>query len=1374
LIQKLLMSLLSLFMMVASSISPAITVDGGGSVEPKVPAGVAGAAVERFATLDAGGAAFATMSVLWVEIDGRRVFEDAWGSGTLETLTFKVGVKPEDATTLQLGERRFALHPTDVITVRGFNGRFAMSDLDKATSTLALDGTVQATFVAEKASRLLRTEGGLARPIAPENPTVKTQERLAYVVLGGTREIDVVTLQTGMGQRLETNAKKRDPANPIAGFPAAWVRVNGELLKDYAWSDGLVDAIEFQIPATGDQGVVVNASGQALAAAPGERVVVRGFAGTYVAYQVPGGWRVKLDGYAERVTTAPRGTQSDPIGLPGTLPPVASFGWTPLYPTTSSEVTFIDYSYDPDGGQIVSWAWNFGDGSTSNLPCHVQGVSAGTCPRHRFAAPGAYNVTLEVRDNTLMTNFVKQTIVVGNTPPVADFEFTPKNATDLDLVQFIDRAYDLDGHVVEWRWDFGDGSSSQLPNPKHKFADNGTWTVTLVVVDDKGNVSAPSRKVVGVANVPPTASFVLSPGDPTSLETVLFTDTSQDRDGTIARRAWTINGEAVSQNASFSHVFRASGEARITLTVADNDGAESTATRVVQVRNRDPVVNFRCTTGPVTTSTRFECTDDSTDADGTIAKRTWDFCDGASFVRGPSDVTISHTILQRGACFVRLTVEDGRGGVASGRLDFTVANSPPVVDFTSIPASGAAPSLSLVTFTDRSYDPDEGDVITSRLWRFGDGKTDTRTVARNVYERPGTYNVTLTVHEAATGESASLTKPFVVLNQRPRILLLAATPVEPEVNQTVRFNATVQDRDGSVVSFTWNMGDGTNLTGLNVLHRFRTPGQYTVTGTAVDDAGGVTTAVLNVRVLHAKPKAAFTFAPAIPRPGETVVFTDASTPVGAPLSSWEWRFGDGLVLRGPSVSRSFGAAGTYSVQLRIQDGLGQTNATDRTLRVNAPPTASFTQDRSIIFSGESVTFTPTAADSDGGIARLEWRFGDGQTAVVTGAPTPIAHVFAVPGSYKVTLTAVDIDGANVTTLPSNLVVRNRAPTVSLVASPGLVVLEGQAVTFLGSANDPDGTIASARYTFGDGRSATGSLDAIHQFNTSGIYTTRLTVTDNGGLTATAQVSITVMSANPVTVRGRIVYPDGEGADLSRGFAISGRLSNLPLGTGAVVAHPNGTFETTLAAGAWRAGQRVDFSIVESATLIAVNPSTVLASKATLVDLGRFVLLERLSFKSAGILDEANRGWPVLSDPVWLGATDNQPAGATYVSDPGAPILLAINATWSNGRAARGVTLEYTWSWLASRQVLGDAEIAEATGSQFIPTHEGSVEMPKLPGQVTSLVPMHAPGWYRWTASLTFTNAELGVTIRSLNGVSGYVYVDPGGATTAVAGFKGLP
>lgn len=162
---------------------------------------------------------------------------------------------------------------------------------------------------------------------------------------------------------------------------------------------------------------------------------------------------------------------------------------------------------------------------------------------------------------------------------------------------------------------------------------------------------------------------------------------------------------------------------------------------------------------------------------------------------------------------------------------------------------------------------------------------------------------------------------------------------------------------------------------------------------------------------------------------------------------------------------------------------------------NAKPLATFSVNRSSGTPPLEVQFDASASrDPDGTIKSYSWVFGDGDT----GTGNEVTHMFADEGTYTTTLTVKDDEGAE-DTFSQNISVSSdsQPPVASFEVDPksGEVPL---IVSFDASASvDPDGSIASYEWEFGDGKSGSG-VTVDHTFDGSGIYKVKLTVTDTGG------------------------------------------------------------------------------------------------------------------------------------------------------------------------------------------------------------------------------------------------------------------------------------
>ncbi len=168
---------------------------------------------------------------------------------------------------------------------------------------------------------------------------------------------------------------------------------------------------------------------------------------------------------------------------------------------------------------------------------------------------------------------------------------------------------------------------------------------------------------------------------------------------------------------------------------------------------------------------------------------------------------------------------------------------------------------------------------------------------------------------------------------------------------------------------------------------------------------------------------------------------------------------------------------------------------------NQPPTAAFTaaNDRlTVALDGTSST------DADGAVVSWVWDLGDGAT--VHGAT--VAHAYDAPGTYRVTLTVTDDDGATAQ-IGQDVTVVTGLPTADFALTGDRlgVVVDASA------SSDPDGTLTAYDWSFGDGSSATG-VTASHVYDEPGTYTVTLVVTDDDGQTATASQDVTVVTGEP--------------------------------------------------------------------------------------------------------------------------------------------------------------------------------------------------------------------------------------------------------------------
>jgi PKD repeat protein len=181
------------------------------------------------------------------------------------------------------------------------------------------------------------------------------------------------------------------------------------------------------------------------------------------------------------------------IVSPGSAP-VAAFSLSPSDPKEADDV-FFDASAST--GNIVSYSWTFGDGSSD--------TSASSSVRHAFDRAGSYLVTLRVKDQFGRENVASKNVTVGTAVALtADFAFSPTNPKAGGVVNFNANASkaSVDRRIVDYTWDFGDGTqifSTSSATVGHAYAGaccaDVTYTATLTVTDDIGRRATVSKTI---------------------------------------------------------------------------------------------------------------------------------------------------------------------------------------------------------------------------------------------------------------------------------------------------------------------------------------------------------------------------------------------------------------------------------------------------------------------------------------------------------------------------------------------------------------------------------------------------------------------------------------------------------------------------------------------------------------------------------------------------------------------------------------------------------------------------------------------------------------------------------------------------------------
>ena len=827
-------------------------------------------------------------------------------------------------------------------------------------------------------------------------------------------------------------------------------------------------------------------------------------------YAAPGNYTVLLT-----VTDDQGATASVSQTVTANTAPQAAFTISPtnaLLPVTVS----ADASASSDAfGSIVSYAWDFGDGTTAT------GVSAG----HTYNAAGVYTVTLTVTDDNGATDSTSQ-LVIANIAPVADVQAdAAEGIVDFTLNVDASASSDAFGSIVSYAWDFGDGGSASGAVASHLYTVPGEYTVTLTVTDNHGATDTATVPFVALPKLPPSfvnapQSVSVAPGGTASFSVEVV--------GTPPFSFQWLRDEqpipgAVGMSYGIANVGLADNGAQIKVVVTNDVTTVTSDAAIITllVPNDVPTAAFSATPAGAQLGVAFDGSA-SVDPDGSISDFAWDFGDGSS----GTGALITHQYAVPGDYDVTLTVTDNLGATDSSTQTVSV-NLP------EITVAGAGANLATA---DNTIDRDAGGLLDLGTSWVNDHRLATAWLTFDL----GSVQSVGEVRLAPRGDRAYTLE-----------ILIGDTLVGGQVDGTPQQCVTPDiGRRNPIELQTCIL---TPAAGQYVTVRSTDVASFKLHGIEFGESVPV----------NQPPVAAFVASGSATDPLGVDLDASSSADADGSVSAYAWDFGDGNSGSGEIVSHSYAADGVYLIRLTVTDNEGASSSLEQTVTIGAPvaigkapvsvhAVGSRPANASRLIdeyaNGEQVL--PNHWTSDGSLANAWFTLDLGSTQTVaevriaprtdvtydleilvgdvlvddqvsgSGAscttpllgpvkPTALFTCVIPPSSGRyVTVRAVN--RANLRVYGVEVHVQLAPPTLPTAAfSAAVDALDPLQLNLDASASsDPDGTLSGFDWDFGDGNVGSGS-SVSHSYASSGTYMVTLTVTDDDGNTASAAQILTL-------------------------------------------------------------------------------------------------------------------------------------------------------------------------------------------------------------------------------------------------------------------------
>ena len=556
-----------------------------------------------------------------------------------------------------------------------------------------------------------------------------------------------------------------------------------------------------------------------------------------------------------------------------------------------------------------------------------------------FDARGEYVIRITA-DNT-PTEFDELTVTVLDPTftgePKARFIMLPTFPLIGQSITF-DGSYssDPDGSVVQYDWDFGDGTllTDGGATPTHSYANAGRFSVSLVITDDGNNtrtvydfilVREGQQPFGGVAQS--ISGRVQAEDFDTGGPNMSYVDNSRG-DG----------GDDVS-SVPISQVYRPVEQfiedfnwTPVPDIRASTDAADAGGYELFHIDSKNGVNEWISYTLDVTAAGIYDLTFRVNPGELNVDRYFSIYLDDVKMVDhekwGRSNTYIDKTVTgivigNTGEHVIRIEFESDITSL--NYMDFVLTGTPvPNACFTPTPASGFSP---LEVTVDAACSDGGGGTLTRYDWNFGDGTVinDGSAIEVHTFTEDGSYTITLTV----TSNSANIdqaTGTVFVGNLLPTASFNFA-PGNPDPGQTVSFDgSSSSDPDGTLTDFDWDFGDGTILnldgTGSAPTHSYATDGSYTITLTVTDDQGDSDQFSGIIFVGNQPPVANLVSDKSTGLVPMTVRFNarGSTDPESNPLT-YDWDFGDGTTLTdaGATPQHTYTAEGSYTATVTVID-----------------------------------------------------------------------------------------------------------------------------------------------------------------------------------------------------------------------------------------------------------------------------------------------------------------------------------------------------------------------------------------------------------------------------------------------------------------------
>lgn len=590
--------------------------------------------------------------------------------------------------------------------------------------------------------------------------------------------------------------------------------------------------------------------------------------------------------------------------------PTPDVGFTYDTVCYSHATNFVNNS-SISAGSIVSYSWDFGngDGNSSTNPVYIY-------PSH-----GMFTVKLVAVSNHSCIDSIGAVVPVYPSPVVG---FYAANKCHSDTVFCINNSFAPNGGALDYEWNFGDGSMSDVENPNHLFPAAGNYSVGLIVTQVESGCRDSVKHNIEIypRAIPNFITQNQCDGTPLS-----FNNTTYIEYGSVLS-FWAFGDGSFADEQNPGHLYNSHGEYIVILTATTNRGCVDTIAKTISVHPQ-PTANFSFEDVCFTDTMYF--VDNSNLPQGNLYYH-WNFGNSDNsneasptyYYQAPGTYSVTLSVNTDSAC--QSSISKLVNVYALPNVNF-VANNECLYNEVNFE------NLSVIQQGSLEY-----------VWDFGDGNNSNEAEPQHLYNSAGTFMVKLIA--TVNNMCADSVSKQIVVYPIPEPMFSAENVCDGEMSY---FFDESSIESGSIANYSWDFGDGTNSVQQNPVKQYLNPGTYQV--------------VLNVESYFSCQHTYSSFVTVDYMPVANFSVSDVCD--GIPINPqnqsliqagnmfYQWNFGDMEISIVPNPNHIYNTHGIYRLVLQVQSENGCTDSLARYVQVFALPNADAGQDV-VISKGDEI------------------------------------------------------------------------------------------------------------------------------------------------------------------------------------------------------------------------------------------------------------------------------------------------------------------------------------------------------------------------------------------------------------------------------------